>query len=123
MSETIIKRLRGAVARASGITVELPKAFITEVIEAMETASPVVDLDALVRKQREWNEQVIAAYLQAGDQKRLHPGPKPGSCATKCGECGAAMLVLAKRSNGRRMMCVGCKRRVTVNTGPQPGEA
>lgn len=123
MSQAVIKRLRAALAGSRGISIELPKAFIVEVLEAMVATPPAVDLDALVRKQREWNDQVIQAYLQAGGQTRTLPGPKPGDVKTRCVECGAGMFVMAKRVNGRRMMCLGCKRRVTVKSETQPEQA
>lgn len=126
MSQSILQRLRAAIAGSRGVTVELPKAFIIEVLEAMETAAvrvPVVDLDALVRKQREWNDQVIDAYLQACGQKRIARGPRPSALKTRCVECEGYMFVLATRITGRKMMCLGCKRRVTIRTAQQPEKA
>lgn len=128
MSQAVIKRLRAALAGSRGITVELPKAFIVEVIEAMDAAPPAVDLDALVRKQREWNDQVIKAYLQAGGQTRVAQAPRYGGLKTRCIktrciECEGDMFVMATRVSGRRMMCLGCKRRVTVKGDMQPERA
>ena len=119
MSEVIINRLRRAMASAPGITVELPKAFITEVLEAMVTVTPAVDLDALVRKQREWNDQVIAEYLRSRNASQV----KPGRARTECVECGAKMVILNKSVYGRRMQCSGCNRRVTVTDELQPEKA
>lgn len=124
MSQAVIKRLRAALAGSRGISIELPKAFVVEVLEAMEAGPPTVDLDALVRKQREWNEQVITEYLRSQSPRRENRvGEAAWVSRTACTECDANMIVLGTRKNGRRLLCIGCSRRVTVKTAQQPERA
>lgn len=128
MRQSILQRLRAAIAGSRGVSVELPKAFIIEVLEAMETAAvrvPVVDLDALVRKQREWNEQVIAQYLRSQEYQRQQcGGPTRWAAAhTACSACDEKMIVLGIRKNGRKLLCPGCERSVTIRTAQQPEKA
>lgn len=119
MSQAVIKRLHAAIAGSRGVTVELPKAFVVEVLEAMSAAPASVDLDALVRKQREWNDQVIAEYLRSqpdAPRIRVYSTPRPIGVGvkSKCADCGGPTLVIEKRKERRRLMCSHCSRRVTV---------
>lgn len=106
----ILARLNAALEHQQGVHLTVPRAFLielrSELLQASAAAAP--DLDALVQKQRDWNDQVIRQWLNGAYSPA---GGRPPKFKVACTECKVSMFMMDSRDGVRMWICSGCRRR------------